>query len=79
LPDEGRAFIYKQPLVGMCKLKVQIHNRPKDFVKKIKKAKHHLVKSKKKDRRRIYSVSEGKGKAARRRYLSLYKVASTPL
>jgi hypothetical protein len=34
--------------MGMCKLKVQIHNGPNGFVKKIKKAKHHLVKSKKK-------------------------------
>jgi hypothetical protein len=36
-PDEGRALIYKLSLMGLCKLKVQIKNGPRDSISKVKK------------------------------------------
>jgi hypothetical protein len=57
---EGSALIYKLPLMGLCKLKVQINNGPKGFVKE--REKDHVVKSKKIEAEFIYEVSKEKEK-----------------
>jgi hypothetical protein len=48
--------------MGLCKLKVQIKNRPKGSVREREREKDHAVKSKKRGGKFIYGVLKGKEK-----------------